>query len=1046
MLAGWVRPTIFLPEDSLEWTDAKLEAVFIHELSHWRRHDGWWQTLGALTNCLWWWQPPAWFAANALKLTAEQVADDAVILRQKDASSYAQTLVEMAVSFAEGHRPVGVAMIGRSSLETRVRSLLRDNPWRGRHGRLGMALTLALTGVFLGVGGLYLRSAETPSAPPAATSTPAPKPDTFAPVPSAGAAKGRVINAQGQSVTGASIQPYTEVRGNTHRYAAVDHEKTHTDPEGRFSYAVPGYSAVGVMVVARGYARRHAIIPYDDASHDVVLGSGVEVSGRLLKDGQPLPSIEVGIAQVNRGAEEFLDEIVAKTDGEGRFVLPDVAPNEDYEIHAKRDSLRALGATTPRRVRVGEPGTTVNVGDLTVESGVVVTGCIMLPDGSLPDPEYYITYPDGRRERETNRSVQLHVWRESAYDLQYIDLGPDLRFALPALPGEKLELTAWVPGYKLRSTDRHSGAVVQVAPGIKPVEMVYDPESDEAKERTRHPVFAPPSTPTPTPPSAEQLTADAKAAQDNAAKLAAQPHRTEAQWREQFAKVQVGMTRDEVYALLPNKTVSIDYLQRDEYDEKTVHTSFYALDGEFAVALTFDFKGDEAWNAAGRPSPRPKADENHLINPPVLLRHDKMPNKDNEVQLDRAKPADAPPQRATMRSSPAKAIEVNATVSTEDGRPVGYHAAEIHPSATFGPSGMRDFQVFPSFDSPEGTTIMRIPADVKDLSFAVTNQGYAPAFAGPFSPPLEEKLRGLHFTLTKGFTAEIQVVNEAGQPIAGARVQSIYSKPQFIDLGETTTDGGGSVKFEHLSTVPIDIHVRADGYQTDELDGVQLDPAKPFRWTLKRAQPLEGIVVGAASGQAIVGAKIKLAAVRGPYGETHPDTHTAPLWVTSDLRGHFVLTSLRPDSRYFLFVEAPGHGGVLVREVKVDQPALRVALGPELFIRGRFLHIPAASINAYDHTFSFGYDQFFNIDGSGVAVGQQGRVTPEGGEAEFTIDALYDNSVLIIAEGKETSLEAKALPASGLVIDLAKPTSAKGNGEQMQPPDTVTTGVGQRGR
>ena len=665
LLAGWVRSTIFLPDGSLDWTDAKLEAVFIHELSHWRRHDGWWQMLGALTTCLWWWQPLAWFAANALKLTAEQAADDAVILRQKDASSYAQTLVEIAASFAEGRRPVGVAMIGRSSLETRVRSLLRDNPWRGRHGRLGMALTLALTGVFLGAGGLYLRSAETPPASPASRPTPTPKPDTFAPVPSAGAAKGRVVNAQGQPVAGASIQPYTEVRGDTHRYSAVDHEKTHTDPEGRFSYAVPGYSAVGVMVVARGYARRHAIIPYDDTSHDVVLGPGVEVSGRLLKDGLPLPGIEVGIAQVGRGAEDFLDEIVAKTDGEGRFVLPDVAPNEDYEIHAKRDSLHALGATAPRRVRVGEPGTTVNLDDLTVEPGVVVTGRIMLPDGSLPDPEYYGTYPDGRRERETNRSVQLHVWRESAYDLQYIDLGPNLRFALPALAGEKLELTAWVPGYKLRCTDRHSEAVVEVAPGIKPVEMVYDPESDEAKARTRHPVFAPPSTPTPTPPSVEQLAADAKAVQDNAAKLAAQPHRTEAQWREQFAKVQVGMTRDEVYALLPNKTVSIDYLQRDEYDEKTVHTSFYALDGEFAVALTFDFKGDEAWNAAGQPSPRPEADENHLIKPPVLMRHDKMPNKDNEVQLDRSKLVDAPPQPAAARSLAAKAIEVHATVSTE---------------------------------------------------------------------------------------------------------------------------------------------------------------------------------------------------------------------------------------------------------------------------------------------------------------------------------------------------------------------------------------------
>ena len=89
-------------------------------------------------------------------------------------------------------------------------------------------------------------------------------------------------------------------------------------------------------------------------------------------------------------------------------------------------------------------------------------------------------------------------------------------------------------------------------------------------------------------------------------------------------------------ASLPPKTVSGDYLEKDEFDEETVHTSFYALDGEFAVALTFDFKGDDAWNAAGQPKPRPKADENHLIKPPVLMRLDQKPDKDNSVRLGKA--------------------------------------------------------------------------------------------------------------------------------------------------------------------------------------------------------------------------------------------------------------------------------------------------------------------------------------------------------------------------------------------------------------------------
>ncbi len=466
--------------------------------------------------------------------------------------------------------------------------------------------------------------------PASATPTPTLAP-TSTPGPTAGA---KVVNPQGQPVARVSIRPYTEVRGDTWSYPASKHQKTHTDPEGRFNYSVPGYTKVGVMVVAPGYARQLVVVPYGDPLADIVLGPGVEVTGRLLKDGQPVPGVDMGIVQLNHDSYQFLDEIVATTDHDGRFVLAGVAPKDHLEVHAKRDSSRTLGVMAPKLVNTGEPGTTLSVGDLSMEPGVTVTGRIMLPDGSLPDPEYYVTEPDGKRTRETNRSVQLHVYREGAYDYQYIDLGPDLRFSFPALPGEETSLSAWVPGYKLRG--KEESVTVRVSPDPKPVEMVYDPESTEAKERALHPVFTSPSIPTPAPPSVEQLAADTKAAQTWADKLAAQPHHTEAEWREQIRKVTVGMTWEEVVALLPQKTVSIDYMQRDEFDEEDLHTSIYALDGEFAVALTFDFKGDKAWNAAGQPKPRPKADENHLARPPILMRHDKKPDPYNEIRLENA--------------------------------------------------------------------------------------------------------------------------------------------------------------------------------------------------------------------------------------------------------------------------------------------------------------------------------------------------------------------------------------------------------------------------
>ena len=209
----------------------------------------------------------------------------------------------------------------------------------------------------------------------------------------------------------------------------------------------------------------------------------------------------------------------------------------------------------------------------------------------------------------------------------------------------------------------------------------------------------------------------------------------------------------------------------------------------------------------------------------------------------------------------------------------------------FGPSGGYGCQFFPSFNE-NGTSVMRVPSDAKDVGIAVTKEGYAVAFAGPFSPPLEQKLEGLHFTLTKGFSAVVQMVNEAGQPIAGARLKCHYSRPLYLDFAETTTDAAGRVTLAHVGAGLLDLLVRADGYQADEADGIQLDPAKPYRWTLKKARPLPGYVT-TPEDQPIAGAKIKLAGVRGPHDETHASPVDAPVWATADARGRFVLTSLR---------------------------------------------------------------------------------------------------------------------------------------------------------
>jgi len=310
-----------------------------------------------------------------------------------------------------------------------------------------------------------------------------------------------------------------------------------------------------------------------------------------------------------------------------------------------------------------------------------------------------------------------------------------------------------------------------------------------------------------------------------------------------------------------------------------------------------------------------------------------------------------------------------------------------------------------------------IREDAAATSLAVVAKGYATAFAGPFTPPLKEKVDGIHITLTKGFSATIQTVNEAGQAIAGAKLEGYYPGPPLLDFADVMTDASGEAIFEHIGAARLNVRVSADGYQADEVAGIHLDAAKAYRWTLKKAQSLPGVVTSAATGQPIAGARIKLAGVRGPHNETYSDPQTAPLLTTADPQGRFALTTLRPDSRYFLFVEAAGYGGVLLGKIKAEQGEVKVALGPELMVRGKVIHAPAGLMHGGEIT--AGYSQYFPIGDEMLATGRQVRMKPKDGEAEFVIGPLYAYPVEIRIGDKEVKLDATELPKSGLIIDLA---------------------------
>jgi beta-lactamase regulating signal transducer with metallopeptidase domain/uncharacterized GH25 family protein len=574
LLIGWVKPSVFLPEENSRWDTQKLEAVLLHELTHWKRRDGWWQALAALTGSIWWWNPLAWFAIRRLKMEAEQAADDMVVLRQHDAPSYAQALIDIAASTTQESFSVGIAMVGQSSLELRVRAILHENPWRGKLGKLGFGAAAFLTCLFLSLGGFYL-SAETDRTRSDSSGTvnitgtvldksgqPVPhaevrvqglewrkgvtnyspgSPDPsldfkkigtcddkgefaiknvshdylftcvavapgygpeFAknidpklggvkialvkldPSQEGGMARGHVVDGTGKPIAGAQVRPETfTVWGTTTNYPGRQVQNTVTDQDGNFSIPpAPPYQGVNVLVIAPGVARKYfTLIPYNNQPHDLVMEKGITVTGRLVKDGKPLPHIQVGIAQTNN---PILDEITASTDADGQFALKDVAANNEYEVYAKRDSLGMIGVPQRKIIEIGESGTTVPIGDISVVEGHKITGQITLSGG---------------KTLALGRPVQLHVYRAGTSDDQYIDLASDLKFELEVRDKETLSLSAWIPGYRLAAPNEQQS--VNVTPDLKPIDMKFVPDQKPASKMDASAIKTTTLTITPIPPA-----------------------------------------------------------------------------------------------------------------------------------------------------------------------------------------------------------------------------------------------------------------------------------------------------------------------------------------------------------------------------------------------------------------------------------------------------------------------------------------------------------------------------------------------------------------
>ncbi len=128
--SGVRRPAVFLPASWRRWSEAKLDAVLIHELSHVRRRDTLTQQLAMATRTIFWPSPLGWWLCREVSRLAEQASDEAALESGVDPARYAGILLGFVKVIHARQRPAGthLAMARASGAERRVEHVLR---WQG---------------------------------------------------------------------------------------------------------------------------------------------------------------------------------------------------------------------------------------------------------------------------------------------------------------------------------------------------------------------------------------------------------------------------------------------------------------------------------------------------------------------------------------------------------------------------------------------------------------------------------------------------------------------------------------------------------------------------------------------------------------------------------------------------------------------------------------------------------------------------------------------------------------------------------------------------
>jgi hypothetical protein len=251
--------------------------------------------------------------------------------------------------------------------------------------------------------------------------------------------KGKIVGPDGKPVAGAKLSPQTVV---------VRQNGITTGTGGDFEFTAERIliDHFAMRVEAPNLASKMFTLPSTGVvPTPLKLGIGAAVTGRVLRDGKPVSGVPIGLLQMERGSDDYLGDLRAATDDQGRFRFDHAFAEQEFSASAVTGSLKDHGAITPRTFRTGADGSAIDLGDFEVKPGRRLAGRVIFADGkAIPE------------------RTQVLASCENAVGLLRAKVDAQGRFQLLGLPESEVDvcvrfpdIQTWLPpGYRLSTRDK----------------------------------------------------------------------------------------------------------------------------------------------------------------------------------------------------------------------------------------------------------------------------------------------------------------------------------------------------------------------------------------------------------------------------------------------------------------------------------------------------------------------------------------------------------------------------------------------------------------